>query len=186
MGQRGRLWCHFGHSKVAVWTADNVAHLSEWIFKTLQPASCTTDRLQSVYHLEIHREKDMRQYGEAYVAGTQQRQSTVLLCHWTVVLLINGHWLVFHHFAWTKLFHSSYTMHTLSWYLVSIATSQTLAYAAKPQMWNQCIAWCACFAPAFVGTKLYCFNWAHEYEQLAQSHYAGMPWLEIELATSWS
>ena len=36
------------HGKVAVWKLDNVAHLSEWIFKMFWTASCTTGSM-SVY-----------------------------------------------------------------------------------------------------------------------------------------
>ena len=72
--------------------------------------------------------------------------------------------------------------------MISISTtfSQTPAYAARPQIWGYCIAWCAWFMPpAFAGTTLYCLViQAHRCEQLAEGCSSTRRWLGLELVTT--
>jgi len=73
-------------------------------------------------------------------------------------------------------------VHRVALISVSIAFSQTPAYAARPQIWGKYIAWCACLCPGFAGTKFYCLvTEAHRCEQLAQGFYSAA---RFEPATS--
>ena len=52
--------------------------------------------------------------------------------------------------------HNTWPAHRAALISVSIALSQTPAYAARPPIRGQCIAWCcACLRHAFAGTQLY-------------------------------